>query len=673
MYISIVLVDLTIKYTYGHLSIYFTSERAYFATILIKLCYNTKFCIIDTKCWTLFAKYFLGTMEVLPDTVLLRIFSFIPHYELCLGIKLTCWRWYVISLDSSLWKTVKIASHISDTRLLQLAQLILASVESLDCGECELVSEAGLKNLFMLNFARLKHIVLPLIGPFDISLYEMLSKAAPQLQVVNNVESGEIYSSSSLVLQSLFANLEVVVDKPSSSYGRIRNIIPHWDILKKNRWVNDILHLSTCCQNICVYKCFKGHGYLDNAGIQLILSSFPKLNVLEFHSCSFDDNLAKCLSSVSNIARIKSLIIDDANLTDEGLQMISLNMPNLIQLKLNHCPGITNTGIMKFVAMCSSIRELYLNNSSSSVDLNGSRSEIEDSCVQAIGKCCKQLNYFRLFYSRLVSSDGIIPLLLQCRYLMNLMLFECPSVNDSCLPLLANLPLLRMLTLISCDSLSPSGLLEFALGPPENLVQLTFFTGSKEFYGDIIASAETACQNLDAKLFRFKPSCLRYLTVRGVSGAFLQLFCSLCSQLLHLEIRNGNSFTATNLISIVKSCKFLRYIDFSAMTCLDDNVTRFIYENCLYLESLHLGCAVELLSIASLIELCSCCYSLKLLTFDNSRNVVNEELLLSGAKYSHEGHCMYTIDKNSMQTDDRLVELHMVPLKYIASLKTTAV
>jgi hypothetical protein len=87
-------------------------------------------------------------MNSLPDVILVRVFSYLSLDELCLACKLTCSRWYAISQEAALWTNVKVKSHLSDARLLLLAQLMHDSVEVLDCGECEYITENGLKAIF---------------------------------------------------------------------------------------------------------------------------------------------------------------------------------------------------------------------------------------------------------------------------------------------------------------------------------------------------------------------------------------------------------------------------------------------------------------------------------------------------------------------------------------------
>jgi hypothetical protein len=246
------------------------------------------------------------------------------------------------------------------------------------------------------------------------------------------VESGEIYTSSSLFLLSVFPNLEVIVDKPTSSYGRVRNLIPHWDNLKRSRWEADVKILSANCPNVKKYKCFKGIGYLDPAGIQLIVESFPKLTSLELHSCSVDSGFISSLVSIKGIDRLESLLLEDAGqLTDEAVEQFALSLPNLTQVKLAHCPSLTDNGIQKLSAACPNLREIYVNNSVSRSDSNGStRTDLTDVSLQFIANGCHELNYFRFLYSHSITSDGIGALCAQCRYLTYVMLFDCSNVDD---------------------------------------------------------------------------------------------------------------------------------------------------------------------------------------------------------------------------------------------------
>jgi hypothetical protein len=67
---------------------------------------------------------------------------------------------------------------------------------------------------------------------------------------------------------------------------------------------------------------------------------------------------------------------------------------------------------------------------------------------------------------------------------------------------------------------------------------------------------------------------LRHVTIRGVSGAFLQLFCSLCPHVVDLDIRSGHAVSSANLAAIVRTCRALCQLDVAALTCVDDDVLR---------------------------------------------------------------------------------------------------
>jgi hypothetical protein len=100
-----------------------------------------------------------------------------------------------------------------------------------------------------------------------------------------------------------------------------------------------------------------------------------------------------------------------------------------------------------------------------------------------------------------------------------------------------------------------------------------------------------------------------------------------------------------------------------------------IGENALRLEALHLGSAVEGVSTVGLIELAACAPLLRTVTMDNSSRAIDEELLLAGARNSRNGgHCKLVVDPNAsaFAEDDRSIELHMVPLKYLLSVPEVA-
>lgn len=66
---------------------------------------------------------FKQTIEKLPDKVLLHIFSYLSHREIC-RIARVCKKWRIIAYDTRLWKCVSLRPEISGLHVGSLESLL---------------------------------------------------------------------------------------------------------------------------------------------------------------------------------------------------------------------------------------------------------------------------------------------------------------------------------------------------------------------------------------------------------------------------------------------------------------------------------------------------------------------------------------------------------------------
>ena len=65
----------------------------------------------------------LQTIEKLPDKVLLNIFSYLTHREICRMARV-CKKWRLIAYDTRLWKSVSLRPEISGLHVGSLEALL---------------------------------------------------------------------------------------------------------------------------------------------------------------------------------------------------------------------------------------------------------------------------------------------------------------------------------------------------------------------------------------------------------------------------------------------------------------------------------------------------------------------------------------------------------------------
>jgi hypothetical protein len=81
--------------------------------------------------------FLLQTIEKLPDKVLLNIFSYLSHREIC-RVARVCKKWRVIAYDTRLWRDVSLRPEVSGLHvgslefLLGLIRLVACDFKSLN-------------------------------------------------------------------------------------------------------------------------------------------------------------------------------------------------------------------------------------------------------------------------------------------------------------------------------------------------------------------------------------------------------------------------------------------------------------------------------------------------------------------------------------------------------------
>jgi len=105
----------------------------------------------------------LQTIDKLPDKILLQIFSFLSHREIC-RLARTCRKWRMIAYDSRLWKFVSLRPDVSGLHVASLEALLALIRYSSKIGwnfhsEINLLHGSIfwwlLRRLLMWNFARI--------------------------------------------------------------------------------------------------------------------------------------------------------------------------------------------------------------------------------------------------------------------------------------------------------------------------------------------------------------------------------------------------------------------------------------------------------------------------------------------------------------------------------------
>ncbi|MED6110275.1 hypothetical protein PIB30_041384 [Stylosanthes scabra] len=137
--------------------------------------------------------------------------------------------------------------------------------------------------------------------------------------------------------------------------------------------------------------------------------------------------------------KILSLICSDA-LNDESVKMIASVCPNLEEIDLSLCGGITDRAALEVLKMCPKIRSLDVGYSGVAefvVDfqvpalfrLNLSGLEISDETLSAISKNCCWLKYLNLESCNEITDKGVKKVVENCKQLRMMDLMSCEKVS----------------------------------------------------------------------------------------------------------------------------------------------------------------------------------------------------------------------------------------------------
>ena len=619
-------------------------------------------------------------MDKLPDNILLKIFTFIPHDELCLGVRMTCTRWHHISTDKELWECVEIADHMTEDRFTSLLAQVSGVVQEVDCSRSENLTEQAFRLMILTQFPKLTKLSMPVLASFPNDVYEGLAKSCPALKSLYNVRSNVDETCNPLFCQSLFPSLTVLNDLPTSSFGRIRNVVRNLDEKKRQIWKSHLEKVSSLCPEVTRYSCMRGMGYVDDDGLEAVSKLFPKLEAIEIRHCSITDKAwENFFQWQEKPNELKEIVLDKpGQLTDKSLQIIADLCPSLEKFKIARCMGITPAGVSYLSDACRSLAELHINNSESSLDKSKDleRKEIDDNCVASIATNATEMTMFRLFHSRVLTGAGVEAMCSGFPHLLGLMLYECEQVDDRCLKALSGLRWLRGLALIGCENITPAGVMDLMV-TSHTLHRFTLHvsSGNRQFCVDQSDLWDKVYERIDEEGDKLKPAVLRRLALRGVGSSFLMLITVVCPQLTCLDLSEPNILNNYALGLVIRNCDVLRILDISSPDLqLNDALMEVISQAASHLKRLSLGCAAKNLSTEAIADVLRCCHSLCMLSLDVYGTSIDEGSLIEAGKQHHGGRCFCHLHPDCREDKDvnyRFISLHVTPIKYLDSVNVS--
>ncbi|KAK3085362.1 hypothetical protein FSP39_002152 [Pinctada imbricata] len=327
--------------------------------------------------------------NILPREIILKIFSYLTTYELCVSVLPVCRTWYVIGYDPSLWqeldfikcpnlpsidlcRTIKRACHIKKLRLVGRNENMMSEPEVV---------------LYTLFLKHLRKVDLGFCDGLTIRMLESFVTNCPLLDSLNVEGCPHVNDKA----------VEVIARKPD------------WKVLNFS------------------------HCNITDTGIQLLAKALTSLEYLNIDGISWIQDRTIGILVDYQGEHIKQLELDGAELTDASIQHIA-RCPQLSMLMISFCDNLTDQSL-RLLQQTHSLTHLMLRkgaNFSSGALLSLFQSpslqnltklnlseciKVVDETVIAIMKCCgSKLRELSLCWCWHVTDMGLISIVDHCRY-----------------------------------------------------------------------------------------------------------------------------------------------------------------------------------------------------------------------------------------------------------------
>lgn len=335
--------------------------------------------------------------DILPNEVLLRVFSYLDMKSLCQGAQV-CKLWNSLAMNGANWMVVNFFDYQKDIKpsvvenisrrsgyflrklslrgcqniqdgALRIFAVNCRNIEALSLGNCKKITDLTCeylgkycKFLKFLDFENCLDIT-------DIGVMAIVNNCT-LLEEINFNWNKNIQDKGITYLLSRCKNLRKLLVKGCSGltencFGMLaKETFPlvHLNLMltmATERTLNDISLRFTNLEYLNISNC----NTINDNGIMTLSQSLRSLKTLEMAGGELLSDL-----SIQFVARfckqIKKLDIEDcSSLTDNSLYYISKGSFNLEHLVLSHCEGITNNGIKILAEGCTySLKELELDN-----------------------------------------------------------------------------------------------------------------------------------------------------------------------------------------------------------------------------------------------------------------------------------------------------------------------
>jgi hypothetical protein len=384
----------------------------------------------------------MAWFDVLPDEILLKIFSYLSMYDISLSVRKVCTRWRDVSEDDEIWKDWCYSPRASSTKeeiifmlknmpaLRKFQYFGTCNVIETLSQYCRRVSVLIIPNIYF-NAALLKFTMGRLTDLGE--LYISISPNSEGSQLTHII--GQSKTLVSLTLKS-----SVVVTVPEGLLKPIADGCPNLNTLKCGAFNNPN-------SEICYFMKRKKHQLvayehygLVSADLLKAINKCTKLKRLKFITPRTDGPLRE----IPPIRQRQNLtMLELARSSSTAVQKIPLTLfintlPNLSYIGIKHTKGNIDDPLNEIILKCPLLTHLVLEgnyelHSSGLRNISSCKmlkyldvsrcTQLDDTALKYVAEGCPELQH--LDVSAIHITDGIFRQILRCRNLKTLLMGDC--------------------------------------------------------------------------------------------------------------------------------------------------------------------------------------------------------------------------------------------------------
>ncbi|CAG0922833.1 unnamed protein product [Notodromas monacha] len=272
------------------------------------------------------------TIEKLPDKVLMHIFSYLPHREICRNARV-CKKWRMIAYDSRLWKSVSLRPEISGLQVTSLENLL------------------ALLRQYIVRFGpSLQYIELPIELITHTVLHELANKCpnltsmlmdfstAMQLHDFNELQAFPAKLNSLCICLSGVIFMEGFMRKIYNFINglEVLHLIGTYERVEEEEEeiyeVVNIHKLKSATPNLVVVNLY-GINFLDDGHVEAFSSNCIQLECMSAPYCG--KVTGSCLKTLLNrCKRLQCLILTQTSLKSEYVMNVEWDKTQLQELDI---------------------------------------------------------------------------------------------------------------------------------------------------------------------------------------------------------------------------------------------------------------------------------------------------------------------------------------------------